>query len=133
MPPARIVLADDHEEFLHDFAAKLAERHQVVGLATDGEQLVNLSISTKPDLVITDFAMPRMSGLSALPMILGQPSPPKVIFASMHSSPTYVKRALQGGANGYVIKIHLMEQIEIAIRAVLEGKIYLSPQLSIEL
>ena len=131
MSPSRILLADDHEEFLREFAAALAKHHEVVGSAHDGEELVRLASTCRPDLILADISMPRMNGIVAIQKITEQPSPPKSIFVSMHASPHYVKHALQIGASGFVLKLHAFEQIEEAIQTVLAGEIYLSPQLGI--
>lgn len=129
MPPVRIVLADDHEEFLREFAAFLAKNHEVLALASDGEELVRLAESCRPDVVLADISMPRMNGVAAVQKITSQPAPPKTIFVTMYSSPHYVKHALQIGACGFVLKPHAFEQIEDAVKTVLAGQIYLSPQL----
>lgn len=133
MSPARILLADDHEEFLSEFAAFLAKRYEVLGLATNGEELVGLALSRHPDLILADIGMPRMNGVTAVQKISEQPAPPKSIFVTMHSSPHYVKRALQIGACGFILKPHAFEQIEDAIETVLAGRVYLSPELGFPL
>jgi DNA-binding NarL/FixJ family response regulator len=125
----RILLADDHDEFLREFIAFLAPRHDVIGAACDGEELVRLAFSRRPDIVLADIGMPRMNGVIALQKIFKQPVPPKSIFVTMHSSVQYVKHALRIGACGFVLKEHAFEQIEDAIQTVLAGQIYLSPQL----
>lgn len=130
---ARILIADDHQEFLQEFAAGLADRYQVVGTAVNGEELLHLAGSTKPDLIITDISMPGMSGIRALEKILAQPNPPKAILVTMESSTNYVRYALQLGATGYVAKVHAREQIDEAIRTVFDGKTYLSPELDFKL
>jgi DNA-binding NarL/FixJ family response regulator len=129
----RILLADDHREFLDELAAFLAPHHHVVGAAADGEELVRLALSHHPDLILADISMPGMNGLMAVQKVNGQPTPPKSIFITMHSSPHYVKRALEIGALGFVLKPHVYEQIENAIQAVLADRIYLSPQLGFSL
>ena len=133
MSPLRILLADDHEEFLREFAALLAKRYEVVGSAHDGEELVQLATTCHPDLILADISMPRMNGVVAVDKITRQPSPPKSIFVSMQASPHYIRHALKIGACGYVLKLHAFEQIEEAIQTVLTGGIYLSPELGFPL
>ena len=131
----RILLADDHEEFLGEFAALLAGRHEIVGSARDGEELLRLASSCRPDLILADINMPRMNGMAAVRKIIEQagPSetaPPKAIFVTTHSSPQYIRHALDIGASGFVHKFYAFEQIEEAIEAMLAGRVYLSPQLN---
>lgn len=125
----RILLADDHEEFLRELTPILAGKYDILGVASNGEELVHLASSCQPDLILADISMPRMNGVAAVQKIASQPAPPKCIFVTMHSSPHYVKHALQIGARGFVLKMHAFEQIEDAIQTVLAGQIYLSPQL----
>jgi DNA-binding NarL/FixJ family response regulator len=127
----RILLADDHREFLDELSAFLAPHHQVLGVAANGEELVQLALSHQPDLILADISMPRMNGFAAIRKVNDHPAPPKSIFVTMNSSPRYVKHALEIGAFGFVLKTHVFEQIESAIQNVLAGRIYLSPQLGL--
>lgn len=131
----RILLADDHEEFLDEFAALLAGRHEIVGSARNGEELVRLASSCRPDVILADINMPLMNGMAAIRKIIEQPGtpeaiPPKAIFVTTHSSPQYIRHALEMGASGFVHKFYAFEQIEEAIEATRAGRIYLSPQLN---
>lgn len=133
MCTTRILLADDHEEFLRGLTSVLSMNYEILGTASNGEELVRLASTCNPDLILTDISMPRMNGIAAIQKIAAQPAPPKCIFVTMHSSPHYVKHALQIGARGFVLKMNVFEQIEDAIQTVLAGKIYLSPQLGVPL
>ena len=130
MTPTRILLADDHEAFLREFAISLAKNHEIVGAASSGSELVQLAATCRPGIILTDISMPDMSGFLAVETIMRQPAPPPIIFVTMSSSHNYVKRALQIGVRGFVLKLHVIEQIEDAIQFVVAGGIFLSPQLN---
>ena len=83
----RIAIADD-EEFIRTYFSRMLPRlgHQVVGLAANGQELVELCESKKPDLVITDIRMPKMNGIEAADEIIKSLSVP-VIIVSSHDKP----------------------------------------------
>jgi len=100
---------------------------ELVGEAADGRQTVRLARELKPDVVIIDVGMPLLNGLDAAAQIARENERTGIIMLSMHSHESYVLRALDAGARGYLLKDHADEDLEPAIRAVSAGKRYFSP------
>lgn len=128
----RVLLADDHaivRQGLHALLEKKAGV-KVIAQAEDGRDAVRLAEQHRPDLVIMDIAMPGLNGLEALLQIkVNNPAQP-VIVLSMHIEDTYVTRALRAGASGYVYKGSAFDDLKLAMKAVREGQIFLSPAVS---
>ena len=131
MERKRILLADDHEGFLRRVRALLDGHYEIVASALDGEELVEAVRTLQPDLVISDITMPAMSGFEAILKIRSLGLKTKFILLTVHSSPAYLRRALSLGVEGYVVKLHTVEQLLTATAAVLGGETFISPQLGI--
>jgi DNA-binding NarL/FixJ family response regulator len=127
----RILLADDHREFLSGIQAVLSAQYDVVGAVEDGDALVRAAQSTAPDLIISDLSMPVMNGLQAAIKLKELGLQVKIIFLTVQSSPSYAKRAMKVGASGYVLKPYADEQLPVAIQEVLAGQRYISPEIAI--
>ncbi len=102
---------------------------EVVGEAADGREAVRLAAELKPDIVIMDIAMPLLNGLQAA-HVIREDSPAGVIFLSMHTDESYILKALDAGARGYLLKDNADEYIERAIRSVTVGKPFFSPAIA---
>lgn len=131
-PPTRVLIADDHALVRAGIRA-LLERVatvEVVAEAADGQEVLNLIEKHQPHVVLMDIAMPSINGLEAT-RCLGKTSPAThVIILSMHASEEYVWQALRAGARGYLLKGASLAELELAIKAVAEDQIYLSPAIS---
>jgi len=90
---------------------------------------VRLAAELKPDIVIMDIAMPLLNGLQAA-HVIRENTPAGVIFLSMHTDESYILKALDAGARGYLLKDNADEDIERAIRAVAVGKPFFSPAIA---
>lgn len=101
--------------------------YEIIGEAEDGLDAVRLIKKLKPDLVLLDLSMPRMSGFSVLREIKAAMSEVKILVLSIHESDHYVLEAFDAKADGYAIKDSSREELRMAIRSVLEGKKYISP------
>jgi len=121
----RILLADDHKIVLDGLRSLLAPDFDIVGAAADGRQLVQLAQTLKPDVIVADISMPLLNGIDAARQLPGV----KFVFLTMHPDPSYLLRALQAGALGYVLKHAASEDLTTAIRHALRGESYVSPGL----
>jgi len=101
----------------------------VVGEAGDGLELLQLLEEFTPDMVILDISMPRFKGLAAIKIIKGLYPEVKVLILTMHKNKDYVYRAMDDGADGYVLKEDPPESFHSAIKTLRNGKTYVSPLL----
>jgi DNA-binding NarL/FixJ family response regulator len=127
----RILIADDHgivRTGLKLLLDRISEM-EVVGEAADGREAVRLAAELQPDIVIMDIAMPLLNGLQAA-HVIRENAPAGVIFLSMHTDESYILKALDAGARGYLLKDNADEDIERAIRAVAVGKPFFSPAIA---
>ncbi len=127
-----ILLADDHN-VMRAGLKLLLESHtgfKVVSEASDGNQAVENALRTRPEVVVLDIAMPKLSGIEAAQRISAQLPQTAIIILSMHSDEGYVLRALKSGARGYLLKDSAESDLIQAIKAVSEGKAFFSPEIS---
>jgi DNA-binding NarL/FixJ family response regulator len=128
----RTLLADDHA-LVRAGMVKLLESLptiEVVAEAGDGEEALALAAKHHPDLVLLDIAMPKLNGLQVCEQLRKSSHPAKVVILSMHREQPYVRKALQCGASGYMLKDAAPAELGAAVEALLQGRIYLSPALS---
>jgi DNA-binding NarL/FixJ family response regulator len=132
MSALRVVLADDHALVRAGIRALLEKLPgiEVVGEADNGRQALELIKSSSPNLILLDVSMAELGGLEALPRIVKDFPFVKVLILSGHANEEYVLRALRCGAAGYMVKEAAAEELEVAIKAVAQGKTYLSPLVS---
>ena len=127
----RVLIADDHGVVADGLRSLIdAEADMdVVGCAPDGRDAVRKAMKTKPDVVVMDNAMPVLNGTEATHLICTQRPATRVVMLSMYADPLHVRRALQAGAMGYVLKKSAAREVVEAIRAVHGGRRYLSGSL----
>ena len=128
----RIVLVDDHT-ILMDGVKSLLEKDsdfQVVYQASSAEQALQFFKANSADLVITDFHMPGMDGLSFIRMLKHIHPEIKIIVLSMHDEVHLVKEILRVGVNGYILKKDSHKELLSGILDVKEGKLFLSSDIS---
>ncbi len=127
-----IILADDHPIVRRGLRSVLeAEKDfNLIGEAGDGLEAVRMVEKLQPDILITDMMMPGLTGLEVTRQIKHRIPKTKIIILSMHASESYVLEALRNGANGYVLKDTVSEELVEAVRDVIAGRRYLSSQLS---
>jgi DNA-binding NarL/FixJ family response regulator len=128
----RIVIAEDHTILREGLRALLCTEpdFEIVGEAQDGREAVRSVQSLVPDLVLMDLSMPKMDGLSAIKEIKKTRPETKIIALTVHKTDEYVLWALQSGVDGYVLKDASRTELAMAIKNVLDGKRYLSPDIS---
>jgi DNA-binding NarL/FixJ family response regulator len=103
---------------------------EIVGEADNGRSAVDLAQRLSPDIVLMDIAMPELNGIDATRQIAVLDPPPKIIVLSVYSDQRHVTDALKAGASGYVVKDSPLDELVLAIRAVCQGRVYLSPQVA---
>jgi DNA-binding NarL/FixJ family response regulator len=124
----RVILADDHALVRAGFRALLTELGiQVVAEASDGNELLRLVEQYKPDVVLMDVAMPALNGLDATARLTREFPVVRVIILSMHANAEYARRALRAGAVGYLLKNSNAAELDLAIKAAIQGNTFLSP------
>jgi DNA-binding NarL/FixJ family response regulator len=131
-PLIRVLLAEDHELVRAGIRSLLEKmpRVRVVGEASNGREALELVKSERPNLVLMDIAMPVLGGLETLPQITKNFPKTKVVMLSAFGTEEYVSRAFRSGASGYMLKFAATLELEMVIRSIAQGKMYLSPSIS---
>ena len=132
MQRPKILIADDHTLVAEACRKLLEPEFDVVGAAPDGRTLLQAASEVRPDVVIADIAMPQLNGLDAGAQLKQQQREIRLIFLTMSLSPEVAAEAFRRGASGYVVKHCTAEELIIAVRGVLKGRSYLSPQINKE-
>lgn len=128
----KIILADDHKAMRAGLVALLNEQSglEVIGEADDGLAAIKLTKKLKPDIAVLDISMPNMNGIQATQHIITQVPDTRILALSMHSDHQFVVKMLSAGASGYMLKDCAFEELIMAVRAVAEGKYYLSKDIT---
>ena len=128
MSRTRVMIADDHGIVRQGLRAVLTRDPglEVVGESADGREAVRLAEELNADIVIMDISMPQLNGIEATTRIVRNNPKTGVVILSMHSDETYLLRALDAGARGYLLKDTADGDLIHAIHAVSAGKTYFS-------
>lgn len=127
MTRPRILIADDHSLVLAGLRKLVEGEGEVVGTVEDGRALVEEAQKLRPDIILLDISMPLLNGLDAARQLTKLVPEAKLIFLTMHATPTYATEAFKAGASGYLIKRSAASEIKQAIQAVTRGQHYLTP------
>lgn len=127
-----VFIVEDHTIVREGLRALLSlDPHiEVVGETDNGHDAIHLAGSLKPALVLMDLSMPGMNGMEAIREIKQRHPEVRIIVLTVHKTEEYIRVALHAGANGYVLKDATHAELMIAIKSVMEGKTYLSPDVS---
>ncbi|MEM8709939.1 MAG: response regulator transcription factor [Planctomycetota bacterium] len=130
-----LVLADDHRMFLEGLERllEIQTEFEVVGTAGDGEELVDLALDRRPDLIVTDLTMPGLSGLQAIHRVRDAGIDARAIILTMHVDPEFASKAIDSGVNGYVLKQAASTELVAAIEESLRGGRWVSPTLALSM
>ena len=126
----RVLLADDHLLVAEALTSLLTPEFDLVGVVEDGRALLEAAGKLQPDVIVADVSMPHLNGIDALAQLRQGGDRTPVVFLTMHRDVTFARRALDAGASGFVLKHSASVELVAAIRAALQGKTYLTPQLA---
>ncbi len=129
MKRIRILLADDHSLFCSLLRGLLEPEYEVVGSVSDGQELLKVALSLRPDVVLADIGMPSLNGLDAGRRLKQANPQVKLIYLTMNNNVEYAREALQAGASAFVLKNALSSELLQAIRGALRGVSYVAPEL----
>lgn len=129
----KIVLVDDHALVRRGFRVMLDDDDaiEVVGEASDGEEAIHVVEKTQPKVVVMDCALPKVDGMEATRRIKERWPEIAVLMLSMHGEETWVRLALESGANGYILKSAVDLDLADAIKRVATGETVLDPKVSL--
>ncbi len=132
MKPIRILLVDDHSLVRAGLRALLEKIAgvEIVGEAGNGREALVLIEKLQPELVLMDIMMPELNGLDATARAISKFPHSRIIILSMNVTQEVVLQTLQAGASGYLLKNISPAELELAIRAVIRGEMYLSSVIS---
>jgi DNA-binding NarL/FixJ family response regulator len=130
----RILVADDYPVVRSGLKAIIEriESFKVIAEAGDGEKALELLARLKPHLAILDIDMPKISGLNVAKEAARLSPSTKIIFLSFHRDPFVLRKVLALGAKGYLLKDSAMEEIVVAIRSVVQDKVYISTGIALK-
>jgi DNA-binding NarL/FixJ family response regulator len=127
-----IFIVEDHQLFREGLKSMLGRREdvEIIGEAEDGLAAVREIRKQKPELVLLDLSMPKMGGISVMKEIKRELPETRILALTIHESDQFVLEAFEAGADGYCIKDASRQELMLAIDSVLEGKTYISPDIS---
>jgi DNA-binding NarL/FixJ family response regulator len=127
---ARIVLADDHTLVAEACRNLLQPEFEVVAIVADGRALIQAAAELKPDVIVSDISMPLLNGLDACEQIHETLPDICIVYLTMNTDPLLAAEAFRRGACGYLLKTSAAPELARAVRGVLEGELYISPQVT---
>lgn len=131
MSAKQILIVDDHPVFRHGvtYLIDMEDDLQICGTAGSAAEALDLTAKLRPDLVVSDLTLPDKNGLELLKDFKAMHAKLPVLVVSMHDELIYAERVLKAGGRGYLMKENSDKLIE-AIRQVLEGVVYVSPEVT---
>jgi DNA-binding NarL/FixJ family response regulator len=127
-----ILIAEDHALLRAGMRALLSTEPgvEIIGEVDNGRDAVRLACTLNPTLILMDLSMPGTNGLEAIAEIKKRAPDIRILVVTMHKTDEYIQEALRTGASGYILKESSHDELRTAIRTVLAGKVYLSPDVS---
>jgi DNA-binding NarL/FixJ family response regulator len=127
------VLVVDNHGILRQGIQALIEKHgdmEVIGQADNGLTAVELALELQPDVVLMDITMPKLNGIEATRRIKNELPDVKVLALSVHAKREFVMDMIMAGASGYMLKECVFDDLVYAIKVIVQGQSYLSPQVA---
>jgi DNA-binding NarL/FixJ family response regulator len=130
----RVLVADDHTLMRDGLRALVASAQdmEVVAEASDGREAIEQARQARPDVVLLDIAMPGLGGLETVPILKREVPDSRILILTQYEQPEYVRRFLQLGVSGYVLKKAAATELLSAIRAVHRGGLVVDPAVAHE-
>ncbi|KZC38690.1 MULTISPECIES: response regulator [Rhodanobacter] len=130
--PIRVLLVDDHNLVRESLVGILQGDGdiEVIAQAADGVEAVGKALATRPDIVITDLSMPRLSGIELVRRLTQELPDTRVLVLTMHQEDQYVLQAVRVGASGYLVKDSAAAELLAAVRNVHAGRAHFGPHAS---
>lgn len=128
----KILIVDDHQLVIDGLSAIVKElkEYEIVGKASNGKEAISLSEMLSPNLVLMDIDMPIMNGLEACRRIKTECPQVSVLILTMHNEPSLVRKVMEIGADGYVLKNADREEFYNALCSIAKGKKYFSAEVT---
>lgn len=126
----RVLIADDHGLIVEAFRRLLEPRMEVIATASDGRELLQLALKTKPDVILLDLVMPNLNGFAAGQQVKKLLPTTKIVVVTMNEDAYMVHAALRSWASGYITKSSAGSELLNAIDAVLKGERYIVRQMA---
>lgn len=127
--PPSLVIADAHRLFVAGLSKLLASKFRIICTVSDGRSLVEVAERFRPDLILTEVAMPLMNGLEAIHRIRRAMPSMRIVCISSNSDDDMIRECFQKGASGFIPKTASGTELVLGLRRVLRGDIYLSQRL----
>jgi DNA-binding NarL/FixJ family response regulator len=122
----RLLLADDHPLMLERVTRFLQPTFEVVGVASNGVEMVNEAMRLNPDIIVADISMPELDGIEAAHRLREMGATAPIVFLTIHESSEFVEACMAQGGLGYVVKSRMKKDLIPAINAALSGKCFVS-------
>jgi DNA-binding NarL/FixJ family response regulator len=128
----RLLIVEDHTLLRAGLRALLSQDAdiEIVGEADNGRDAIQAVGALSPHLVLMDLTMPGMNGIEAMRDIKRRYPETRVLVLTIHKTDEYIHESLRAGADGYILKDATHDELRVAVRSVLNGKTYLSPDIS---
>jgi DNA-binding NarL/FixJ family response regulator len=123
---ARVLIADDNKILAEALKRLLSVNSDIVGIAVDGHELIELTFSTEPDVVVCDLSMPCLNGLDAIRALRKEGFCSKCVLLTMHADIAFAVEAFRAGAYAYVLKQGSPDEIVQAVDVVSRGGRFVS-------
>jgi DNA-binding NarL/FixJ family response regulator len=127
----RLLLADDHMLMVEGLRSLLTADYDIVGVASNGVELLRLAGELRPDLILVDISMPEMDGLSSMRKVRAEWPDAMFLVVTQQVDRVYLHASLAAGARGYVVKQSAARELRTAIAEVLNGGSYISPSMTL--
>ena len=127
----RLLVADDHPLMLERVKRFLQATFDVVGVASNGVEMVNEAMRLKPDIIVADISMPELDGIEAAHRLREMGATAAIVFLTIHESSEFVEACRAVGGLGYVFKSRMKKDLIPAINAALSGQRFVSPTVHI--